>query len=507
MNLDAAKRFLCRRLGLQFEDHAETRLRSALQSRIAATGQPGLADYLARLAGDAVELHALINLLTVKESHFFREPQHLRLLTEHLAPLLLGEHADGAPVRILSVGCAAGEEPYSIAIVLRERWGDAAVQRFRIEAADLDPEALALARAGRYRPWSLRGLDPTRATRWFNPAPDGTRELAREVRDAVAFRTLNLVADPLPDDLRGQDLIFYRNLSIYFDAPTREAVLRRLRSLLCPGGYLIVGTAETLANDRGLLQLREHAGVWYFAHPGAAERGAAPGRAPAPPTGRSVSSATDNETAGRGARCDTASPMSVQDQGGGSTMAPGPFRKRAGAGITVVGPPPATGAPSTPAREARRPSAALEPPGDALAAPAELLPTAHRLAESGDPEGAAAAAWRALEADPWSVEARVLLGHLARLAGDLPSAAEHLRRAVYACPDHWPAHFELAECRAAAGQDGAARREYRIVLRLLDQARTEHARTAAPGTLAAPLPVADLRLLCRARLARLGEPA
>ncbi|AUB80261.1 CheR family methyltransferase [Candidatus Thiodictyon syntrophicum] len=506
MNLEAARGLLQVRLGLRLEGQDEARLQRAVQQRMTALGMDAGPAYLAQLHTDATELTALAGLLTIKETYFYREPQHLRLLTGHLAPLLLRGRAAGVPVRILSAGCATGEEPYSIAIALRERYAASAARLFRIEAVDLDPQAIASARAGRYRPYALRALDPDLKARWFTPAPDGTHQVTEPIRQGVAFRPLNLVADPYPDALHGQDLIFYRNLSIYFDAATRAAVLRRLRTLLRPGGYLIVGLAETLANGFGIFALCEREGVWYFAN------AAAEASPPPPPT---------LPTAGPGTADRCPPPVAPPAPAMVPLPAdPGPARDTL---------PQAAGVPAPILDEARREAhrsdheesyrqalalaraerfaAALEVLAPLCAAP-RALPLhlrllAQLLLEGGDQEGAAAAARRVLALDAWSVDALVLLGRIARAQGDLGEAVAHLRRAIYARPDHWPAHLELAQCRAADGHPEAARREYRIALRLLGEAGPTADQT---GPLPAALPVADLRHLCRARLARLGEP-
>ena len=504
MNLEAARELLQVRLGLRFEGQDEARLRRAVEQRMTALGLDAGAAYLAQLHADATELAALAGLLTIKETYFYREPQHLRLLTEHLAPLLLRGRAAGASVRILSAGCATGEEPYSIAIALRERYAAAAARLFRIEAVELDPQAIASARAGRYRPYALRALDPGLKARWFTPAPDGTHQVTEPIRQGVTFRPLNLVADPYPDALHGQDLVFYRNLSIYFDTATRAAVLRRLRTLLRPGGFLIVGLAETLANGFGLFALCEQEGVWYFvnatadapspgalptAGPGTADRCPPPAAPPAP--------AMVSLPAGPGPARDTA----LQ-----AASAPSPILAEA-LRETHCADHDASYRQALALAQAERFAAALEVLAPLCAVP-RALPLhlrllAHLLLEAGDQEGAAAAARRVLALDAWSVDALVLLGRIARARGDLEEAVAHLRRAIYARADHWPAHLELAQCRAADGHPEAARREYRIALRLLGEAGPAADQT---GPLPAALPVADLRHLCRARLARLGEP-
>jgi len=499
VSLEAAKTLLKSRLGLSFEGHWEHLLRRAIERRQAATRATGASahlDYLARLALDAEELDALTSLLTINETYFYREPEHLRLLTDHLAPELRRNRPPGRPVRILCVGCATGEEPYSIRMALRERWGEQSDRDFAISGADLDREALAAARRGHYRPLAFRALDPALRARWFTANPEGDWRLADSIRGSVEFLQLNLLATPYPDELQGQDLIFYRNLSIYFDAPTRQLVMARLSDLLQPAGYLILGVAETLANDFGFLTLREQGGVWFFAKQPAAP---APGPKTTPPRRKppirvrpavaeaAARSRIGDREAGSGSRLPTSrtSPSLTR------SPVPSPAQRYQEA-LTLT--------------QAERYTAALEILAPLCATPevdpAHLTLRAQILYAQGDLDVAAETARQVLVADPWALEALVLLGRISRAQGDLDAVVEHLRRAIYQQPDHWPAHGELAECRRAAGQDEAARREYGIALRLL---------AAGPEVLAqaGPLPPAltwmDLRQLYQARLARLGH--
>ncbi|MCC7279902.1 MAG: hypothetical protein IT487_16515 [Chromatiaceae bacterium] len=637
MIVQATKALVKSRLGLSFEGPGEQPLRRAIERRLAATGAAASLDYVARLAQDPDELDALASLLTINETYFYREPEHLRLLTDHLAPELLRTRPPGRPVRILCVGCATGEEPYSIRMALRERWGNESDRDFAITGADLDREALAAARRGRYRPLAFRALDPERQTRWFTATPEGDWRLADSIRGSVDFLQLNLLAATYPDALAGQDLIFYRNLSIYFDAPTRQVVMGRLGDLLQPAGYLLVGLAETLANDYGLLTLRDQGGVWYFSkQPAAPEPGPGakpprrtlPTRAvtlrPPPPHGLgSMAQTTDSlapsplvgEGWGEGAerlpraRLATAGPGAGAGAGAGSgagvgagsrigvggagsaarppshgvplrpPLTPSPTPWAAASAATAMAatatapstaaaaaaaattaaatatatsttaatakpaiatPATATPATATPAiatpattspattkaatakaaataaqryqqaltlARAERFPAALETLAPLCAAPtadpAHLTLRAQILHAQGDLTGAEETARQVLAADPWALEALVLLGRISRAQGRLEAAVEHLRHAIYQRPDYWPAHGELAECRRAAGQDEAARREYGIALRLL-AARPEV--LAQAGPLPPALSWMDLRQLYQARLARLGHP-
>jgi chemotaxis protein methyltransferase CheR len=520
MNLTQTKALIRERLGLHFDGYQEAWLQRAVEAQMAALGTTAPDVYLTRLREDAAVMQALTSLLTIKETYFYREPHHFRLLTEHLAPRLLRTRDPDDPIRILSVGCATGEEPYSIAIALRQRWGEQAERLFQISAADVDERALDQARGGRYRSFSFRAMPDDLITRWFTAAPDDTRLIAPAVRRQVRFRPLNLLDAQFPDDLFGHDLIFYRNLSIYFDAATRAAVLGRLSALLRPDGYLIVGTAETLANDLGVLPIRQHEGVWFFAkHP--SERRPEPILAGTVPSCWSATTAEARTFGGATSR--RAAPSANPDPFADTLTRPDPCAANGTAQRVVAARPYAV--PTEHAATATRPAArryqealglaraeqvdaalaCLAPLNVAAATDPECLTLqAHLLLERGDLDGARTAARQVLSADAWSVDALVLLGRSARARGDLDEAVDALRRAIYQRPEHWPAHYQLAECHRTAGRGEAARREYRIVLRQLADARAD-AGAAQTGPLPSALSLTDLRLLCEARLHGLAD--
>lgn len=522
-NLGDVKTLIRERLGLCFEDGGETQLRAALARRIAATAAVDLAGYLSRLAVEPGELSALASLLTINETYFDREPHQLRLLTERLLPRLLQRREAADPVRILSVGCSTGEEPYSIAMALRERWGALADRLFRIEACDLDEQALARARAALYRPLSFRAMSSERISRWFQSAQGQQRRLRDEIRRQVAFRLLNLADTCCPAALRGQDVIFYRNVSVYFDADMRADVQQRLRGLLRPEGYLIVGTAETLANDIGLLTLCEEDEVWYFAQGGVGNRYSAR------PVARS------ERPAGTGPNMSQPQ-LALQPQ----RYQRDPVKRPHASGKPHPLPSLATAkkvVPPSPHADARPPSVAISDAGGMAQAYRRALALAREerfeqalvqlcplgalsldadtptpmgaepltllallLHERGDTAAARVAAERALVDDPWSAPALTLLGRLARLADEIDAAIGYGRKAVYAEPAHWPAHLLLAELYRGTGSLDLARRAYRTALRRLeDEAAAQHA-----GPLPPSVPIRDLRALCSARMAQLG---
>ncbi|EGV20077.1 CheR family methyltransferase [Thiocapsa marina] len=502
MPIRSFKSFINDRLGLHFGPDADERLSSILASRMSATAAGSIEAYLQSAAADPVELGRLTGLLTVNETYFYREPAHLKLLVERLVPARMAQAAKGNPIRILSLGCSTGEEPYSIAIALRERYGELSEHLFRITAGDVDDAALERARAAVYGPFAFRALPAELRDRWFSRVDGTHRRVDGTIRRQVDFVSWNLAAPTYPTAIPGQDIIFFRNVSIYFDPATRKAVMTRLRDLLKPGGHLIVGTSETLANDFGLMRLRDLDGVFLFDKTPVEPT---PGRASRGFVARSGTAVTTPASA-RDLRAGSTRPAST-DRGDPGAIDPRP---------DTAGPIVPSGTPADPERYAQAMTSArserfeealrhLAPLCDRKeAAPEHLALQAHLLLERGDTAGAEAAARRVLTQDPWSSDALLLLGRCARLRGDTLGAINALRRVVYDTPSCWRAHYQLAETYRQRGETGAAEREYRIVLR---QLQNETLAMQRAGALPSLLSVKDLRFLCETRLARLADAA
>ncbi len=253
---------VARRLGLQFDDAKLGWLEEVLGRRIEATGMARSA-YVARLGTETSleELGALARELTVTETYFFRNVEQIRALIEHVVPELLGAQTVRRPLRILSAGCASGEEPYTIAIALREAAISCDVS---IVAVDLNPAMLEKATQARYSSWALRETPSELARKWFVAAG---REsiLDGAIKSAVRFRQSNL-ADVDAELWRpaSWDVVFCRNVIMYFAPKTARDVVSRIARSLTPGGYLFLGHAETL---RGLSQdfhLRHTHETFYY---------------------------------------------------------------------------------------------------------------------------------------------------------------------------------------------------------------------------------------------------
>lgn len=217
-------------------------------------GAPTLRAYLKLVSKDPAERGRLVKALTIHVSQFFRNPSTFRAIQESVLPNLLAakQAGGGRSLRFWSVGCANGEEPYSLAILLLEV-GARAVRQYStaIYATDIDPDSLNQAKEAHYAVRSLAQIPNRWRQRYF--IRDGDRyRTASEVRSLVFFKSHNIL-DPLP--FRRIDLVTCRNVLIYMTEPLQERVLLSIHEALNPGGFLVLGKVEGLAGAaRDLLE-------------------------------------------------------------------------------------------------------------------------------------------------------------------------------------------------------------------------------------------------------------
>jgi chemotaxis protein methyltransferase CheR len=219
--------------------------------RMRATGARAVPDYLARLRADGDgEVQHFVNAFTVNETYFFREEHQLRCLTASLLGAVTAGRSPGDPIRIWSMPCATGEEPYSLAIWLLEHWPEVDAWEIEIVGSDIDTRALAAARAGRYGARSLGRLPPELVSRYFAPeAAAGGRawRILPDLRASVRFGRRNLVDGAGMAEEGRFDVVFCRNVLIYFDDASRRIATANLYASLRPGGFLCLGHTESMA--------------------------------------------------------------------------------------------------------------------------------------------------------------------------------------------------------------------------------------------------------------------
>ena len=233
------------KFGLHFPEHKREILESRLLPRVRANHLQRFLDYYLLLQYDFDrEREALTQAITNNESYFFRETGQFESLCSELHTLI-GENRHRARLRILSAGCSSGEEPYTLNIFLRGVLDaeDGAVQ---IDAIDIDSERLDQARRGIYRPGSLRTLNPEQVNRYFEPYEDETYRLRDTHRRGVHFRRGNIVETGTLGTERSYDVLFCRNVLIYFSEPALKAAIENFARVVRPGGLLFLGHSESI---------------------------------------------------------------------------------------------------------------------------------------------------------------------------------------------------------------------------------------------------------------------
>lgn len=233
-------RFLQERIGLDVESVGAPMIERALRQRCVALQATDLDDYWLRLQQSTAEQQALIEAVIVPETWFFRYPESFTALVD-LAHKRVAELAGARPLRILSLPCSTGEEPYSIAMALLD--GGVAAQAFGVDGIDISPNSVAKAEQALYGRNSFRGSELTFRERHFSETAEA-HQLDERVRRQVSLKVGN-VLDPALKARDGQyDFVFCRNLLIYFDVPTQQRVFEVLKQLTHAQGVLFIGPAE-----------------------------------------------------------------------------------------------------------------------------------------------------------------------------------------------------------------------------------------------------------------------
>ncbi|AOO83356.1 CheR family methyltransferase [Bosea vaviloviae] len=243
--------------GIVIREHKEAMTRGRLARRVKALGLGSVAEYCAFLKtpGAVSEIPELINAVTTNHTAFFRERHHFDHLRKDVLPKLLQERSGRrGRIRIWSSACSSGEEPYSIAATSRDVLGSRSDVDFRILATDIDTDILERAEAGLYPSELFERLPPdVKPLLKLEAAARGEARISEDLRRLIAFKRLNLIEKwPMGGPF---DVIFCRNVFIYFDTQTKASILDRFVALLAPGGFLYLGHSESLPQPHPQLRL------------------------------------------------------------------------------------------------------------------------------------------------------------------------------------------------------------------------------------------------------------
>ncbi len=256
--------------GIDFPDEKRYLLESRVKPRLLAQEVPDFETYADRLEqGDTREIARLVNAVTINETAFFRHPSQFEALDDTILPELVRLHQQerSGPMRLWSAACSAGDEAYSLAILIRETIEPRHPRMdYEIVGTDIDTAVLEEARAGRYRKRSVRNVPPAYLRDYFDRSGEAF-VVDPAIRDMVEFRPLNLTDAQDMRRMRDFDLIMCANVLIYFNETSKKDVLQGLYRSLRPGGYLFVGGSEALGGLDVPLEPVRHEGALAYRRP------------------------------------------------------------------------------------------------------------------------------------------------------------------------------------------------------------------------------------------------
>jgi len=252
------REFFYRRTGISFESSKRYFVDKRLVERIEVTGTGTFRGYftLLRFQASGEELQQLTNLMTVNETYFLREEYQFRCLVDSILPEIVRHRTSAAPIRIWCIPSSSGEEPYSVAMYLLEHWRGINEWNVEIISSDIDTSILRRARAGRYSARSVQNIPATWLQKYFKRVGD-EYQLGNDIREAVEFTRVNLSAPADTVAYRNFDVVFCRNLLIYFDDISRQTAAETFYEALNPGGFICLGHSESMSRISSLFKVRK----------------------------------------------------------------------------------------------------------------------------------------------------------------------------------------------------------------------------------------------------------
>ena len=265
--------FFYRKTGIQFQGSKKYFVDRRIADRIEKTGSESFRDYftMVRFEANGEELQLLVNALTVNETYFFREDYQFDALVTGILPVVAASKRREDPIRIWSIPCSSGEEPYSIAINILERWEQADSWNIEISASDIDSKILHEARTGIYSERSLTRVSAQMRCKYFVPRLDGSFQICDELRQSIDFSLVNVVNPLHTHRFHDIDVIFCRNLLIYFDDVGRRETVEMLFDALSPGGFVCLGHSESMSRMSSIFLPRKFGETIVYQKPLSAE--------------------------------------------------------------------------------------------------------------------------------------------------------------------------------------------------------------------------------------------
>ena len=435
------------RAGIYFDSSKRDALEMSLIRRMEACGLNAFIDYFLILSNPerADEFDSLLDLITIPETYFFRDLAQVMALKEYVIPDLIKKTpATDFTLGIWSAGCSTGEEPYTIAMLIEEGMPGVVYPPTHILATDVSNAALESARRGVYRPHSFHSMPEEYRHRFFSQQGDSYL-LDDSIKKKVEFRYFNLMNEPYPvPETSGWDIIFCRNVTIYFQPESTKRVIHNFYESLRDGGYLFTGFSESLRYLSDEFTLVQLGGVSLYQK-----------RTDGPEKKRPPKSTSTKRSRHRPRDA-------VQEKRG---VRPDPSREEKDIGEVCVR--------ASELLEAGHPELASKlllpylegktPPGDVALLLAEIS------LNQGELEEAAQLAESVVNRDPFSVVAHFLLGIVYLTMDDGDRAIAEFKRVLYLKPNHALARFYLGDIYSQSGKVEEAKLEYNNAVRLLNE--------------------------------------
>lgn len=455
--------------GIYLEDQKIDSLRISLVTRATRFGFLDYDEYFRFLSAEEAEFRELMNLVTINETSFFRFPAQFDALRDQVIPEILeGKSKIARQFRVWSAGCSTGEEPYTVAMSLLDSGLDALGYRTEVFGTDVSTQALDKARNAVYPQRSVTSLAPDVLSRWFEPVQGGYRPVAR-VRDTVELAYHNLIKEPYPLALLSNwDIVFCRNVTIYFRLESTRRVVNNFYEALNPGGYLFIGHSETLTSISDRFEPVEIGGVFLYRKPKPRRvftfDDVAARRVKQRTSTVDLASSLRNGGPARGVtrRRATATPVPapVSAIPGGESEQPQSEAELVAQAHKLL----AEGRPADALRLAEKAMALA--PGDVQA----CLVAAFAHADAGMLDLAIREAEQALAINPLIAAARYILGVISLQQGDAIRAINEFKRTIYIDADFVLAHFGVANIYRQQGALEDACREYHNTIKALHHA-------------------------------------
>jgi chemotaxis protein methyltransferase CheR len=260
--------FLYRRTGMVFSEAKRYYVERRVLERMSATGSGSFASYFARLRTNAQgEIEQFVNAFTVNETYFYREDHQLQCLTTDLLTERIRYKRKGDSIRIWSAPCSTGEEPYSVAMWLLENWPLVDEYDIEIIGSDIDTAVLEAARAGIFGKRALMRLTPYLIEKYFAQLGEENWQILDDLRNSVQFSAANIVELEETRPYGQFDVIFCRNVLIYFDDASRRIAAENLFENLLPGGFICLGHTESMSRISPLFEVRRFADAIVYQRP------------------------------------------------------------------------------------------------------------------------------------------------------------------------------------------------------------------------------------------------